>query len=107
LTKPRNGFFRRLKPALESKGNLIPGLRSLRELTQGYHLTPLRGLLIETLIGSVSIVRQVIWAETNMIRFRISLELHRFNLFSAEQDGLRDAMHSVHDCAACRKNDRE
>ena len=28
--------------------NVIPGLRSLRSLTRGYHLSPLRGWLRET-----------------------------------------------------------
>ena len=40
--------FRRLKPALESKGDVIPGLRSLRSLTRGYHLSSLRDSLMGT-----------------------------------------------------------
>lgn len=34
--------------AWDSKGNVIPGLRSLRSLTLGYHLSPLRGSLPQT-----------------------------------------------------------
>ena len=41
-------FCRRLKPALKIKGDVIPGLRSLRSLTRGYYLPPLRGLLSQT-----------------------------------------------------------
>ncbi|HKP35696.1 MAG TPA: hypothetical protein VJT71_02470 [Pyrinomonadaceae bacterium] len=32
-------LFRRLKPALDSNEDVIPGLRSLRSLTRGYHHT--------------------------------------------------------------------
>jgi len=33
------------KAGLESFGDVIPGLRSLRSLTRGYYLSPLRGWL--------------------------------------------------------------
>ena len=41
----------RLSPAKAGSGSLgdvIPGLRSLRSLTRGYHLSPLRGSLKQT-----------------------------------------------------------
>src|ERR1044072_1226572 len=40
--------FRALKPALELKGDMVPGLRSLRSLTRGYYLSSLRDCFTQT-----------------------------------------------------------
>jgi hypothetical protein len=40
--------LRRLKPAPESREDVIPGLRSLRSLTRGYYLPSLRDWLTQT-----------------------------------------------------------
>jgi hypothetical protein len=43
-----SSICRPLKRARNFLGDLIPGLRSLRSLTRGYHLSPPRGLLTLT-----------------------------------------------------------
>ena len=59
--------FRALKPALELKGDMVPGLRSLRSLTRGYYLSSLRDCLTQTSALTLCWVSVIYFGATQQI----------------------------------------
>jgi hypothetical protein len=52
-------------------------------------------------------IRKRLGPKANVVRQRVSLELHGLDLAAAQTQGLRDAMHPIHNGTVGREDDRE